>query len=77
MSVAKTLSSNGVDPARFEIAGYGEYRPIVANRMDGTKENRRVEIYLRPTADSMDWSTASVTSTTETVTIDPMEEPMK
>jgi len=77
VSVAKTLSSNGVDPARFEIAGYGEYRPIVANRMDGTKENRRVEIYLRPTADSMDWSTASVTSTTETVTIDPMEEPMK
>jgi chemotaxis protein MotB len=77
VSVAKTLTSNGVDPARFEIAGYGEYRPLVANRPDGTKENRRVEIYLRPTADSMDWSTASLTTTTETVNIDPMEEPMK
>jgi chemotaxis protein MotB len=72
VSVAKTLSGNGVDPARFEISGFGEYRPIVPNRTDGTKENRRVEIYLRPTAESVAWNTA-----TETATIDPMEEPMK
>ncbi|MGY8752492.1 MAG: OmpA/MotB family protein, partial [Phycisphaerales bacterium] len=45
-SVAKTLTANGIDPSRFEIAGYGEYRPLVTNRTDGTKENRRVEIYL-------------------------------
>lgn len=72
VSVAKTLTDNGVDPSRFEISGYGEYRPIVPNRADGTKENRRVEIYLRPMAETVTWETA-----TETVTVDPMEEPMK
>ena len=76
VSVAKTLSSDGVDPARFEISGYGEYRPIVQNRSDGTKENRRVEIYLRPTAESIAWESAAI-ETTDTATIDTMEEPMK
>ncbi len=75
-SVAKTLSSNGVDPSRFEIAGFGEYRPIVENRADGTKENRRVEIYLRPTTEAMTWETVT-SDMSETVTVDPMEEPMK
>ncbi len=75
VSVAKTLASNGVNPSRFEIAGYGEYRPLVENRTDGTKENRRVEIYLRPTPESIAWET--VTETTETATVDSMEEPMK
>ncbi len=73
-TVAKTLSANGIDNSRFKIAGYGEYRPLVENRQDGTKENRRVEIYLRPMTDTFTWE---VTSTTETVTVDPMEEPMK
>ena len=72
VSVAKTLTDNGVDPARFEISGYGEYRPLVPNRADGTKENRRVEIYLRPSIETATWE-----STTETATIDTMEEPMK
>ena len=72
VSVAKTLTDNGVDPARFEISGYGEYRPLVPNRADGTKENRRVEIYLRPTIETATWESA-----TETVNIDTMEEPMK
>jgi len=72
VSVAKTLSDNGVDPSRFEISGYGEYRPLIPNRADGTKENRRVEIYLRPMAETIVWETS-----TETVTVDPMEEPMK
>jgi chemotaxis protein MotB len=75
VSVAKTLSTNGVDPSRFEISGFGEYKPLVPNRTDGTKENRRVEIYLRPTAETVAWETE--TQTTETVTIDTMEEPMK
>ena len=71
-SVTKGLWSNGVDPSRFEVSGYGEYRPLVPNRADGTKENRRVEIYLRPMAESM-WDT----TTSETAVIDTMEEPMK
>lgn len=82
VSVAKGLSSNGVDPARFEIAGYGEYRPIVANRNNGTKENRRVEIYLRPMTDSIAWGSSTETpdtsdSTADTATVNAFEEPMK
>ena len=83
VSVAKGLSNYGVDPARFEVAGYGEYRPIVPNRNNGTKENRRVEIYLRPMTDSIAWGSSTETSAdasdsssaTETITV--YEEPMK
>ena len=74
-SVAKTLTENGIDPSRFEIAGYGEYRPLIENRNDGTKENRRVEIYLRPMSDTFAWN--APTTTTETATVDTLEEPMK
>ena len=77
MCVAKTLASNGVDPARFEVAGYGEYRPIVPNTDGGTSANRRVEIYLRPNETNMAWDNVAVTEVTETVTVDTMEEPMK
>ncbi len=77
VSVAKTLANNGVDPARFEVAGYGEYRPIVPNTKGGTSANRRVEIYLRPTNTDMAWTNTVVTETTETATVDTMEEPMK
>jgi len=80
VSVAKSLAENGVNRNRFEIAGYGEYRPLVQNRDGGTKENRRVEIYLRPMTDSIAWGANTETSesfTSDTVAIDPMEEPMK
>ena len=77
VSVAKSLASNGVDPARFEVAGYGEYRPIVENTEGGTSANRRVEIYLRPNDTDVAWENMAVTEVTETVTVDTMEEPMK
>ncbi len=76
VSVAKSLYTNGVDPSRFEIAGFGEYRPLVPNSAGGTKENRRVEIYLRPRSKTYSWETPS-TPVSETVGIDPTEEPMK
>ena len=76
VSVAKALKANGVDPSRFEIAGFGEYRPLVPNVDGGTKENRRVEIYLRPMNTTYTWETEEAT-TTETVGVDPIEEPMK
>ena len=74
-TVAKTLASNGIDPSRFEISGYGEYRPLLTNRPDGTKENRRVEIYLQPMVETYTWDTP--TNSTETATVDTMDEPMK
>ena len=76
VGVAKALSANGVAPSRFEVAGFGEYRPLVPNVEGGTKDNRRVEIYLRPMNTSYTWETVEE-NITETVGVDPIEEPMK
>ena len=82
VSVAIGLANYDVDPKRFEIAGYGEYRPIVPNRNNGTKENRRVEIYLRPMSESIALGSSTEmpeasdsSSTTDTAAV--YEEPMK
>jgi chemotaxis protein MotB len=49
ISVAKFLFENGgFDPARFTVAGYGEYHPVQTNdTLEGRQENRRVEILLK------------------------------
>jgi outer membrane protein OmpA-like peptidoglycan-associated protein len=50
-SVADYLSQRGVTPDRLSARGYGEILPIASNDIeDGRAQNRRVEIYLRPTA---------------------------
>ncbi|MCB9847679.1 MAG: OmpA family protein [Phycisphaeraceae bacterium] len=49
ISVQEALASFGMSPTRMEIAGWGEYRPVVANpAKGGAAANRRVEIFLRP-----------------------------
>ncbi len=46
-SVIDTLAGMGIAQTRLMSAGWGEYRPTVANSQNGnTRENRRVEIYL-------------------------------
>lgn len=50
IAVKDVLQSAGVQPNRMSVAGYGEYRPIVANGPRGAEANRRVEIYLVPRA---------------------------
>lgn len=48
-SVAAYLSSQGVDPRRFLITGFGETRPVAPNDTTANKAlNRRVEIRLSP-----------------------------
>jgi flagellar motor protein MotB len=47
-SLRNALVKDGVTAGRFQIAGYGEYRPIVVNGSKGAVENRRVELYLTP-----------------------------
>jgi chemotaxis protein MotB len=49
ISVARFLFENGgFDPARFTVAGYGEYHPVESNdTAEGRQENRRVEILLK------------------------------
>jgi outer membrane protein OmpA-like peptidoglycan-associated protein len=50
-SVASYLSQRGVAPNRLAAQGYGEGNPIAPNDTEaGRAQNRRVEIYLRATA---------------------------
>jgi len=47
IAVRQELIGMGVDAAKMEAAGWGEFRPIVPNSGTGnTPANRRVEIYL-------------------------------
>lgn len=48
ISVRDALVRSGVQAARFQVAGYGEFRPIVPNTSSGARENRRVEVLLAP-----------------------------
>ena len=49
-SVAAVLRSNGVAPSRVAVIGKGEDAPIATNlTAEGRAQNRRVEIYIRPT----------------------------
>lgn len=46
-AVIDVIASMGVAQNRLMAAGWGEYRPAVANSANGnTRENRRVEIYM-------------------------------
>jgi hypothetical protein len=45
--VIEVLAGMGIQQGRLMAAGWGEYRPTVANNPNGnTRENRRVEIYM-------------------------------
>lgn len=48
ISVRAELVNDGIAPNKVEAAGWGEFRPTVANNANGnTRENRRVEIFLQ------------------------------
>ena len=47
ISVRNEFTHDSIDPQRIEIAGRGEFDPLVPNNANGnTPQNRRVEIYL-------------------------------
>lgn len=49
IAVRDVLDGAGIDADRFNVAGYGPYRPVVEEEAgQGAEENRRVEIYLMP-----------------------------
>ncbi len=48
IAVKDILEQSGVPPMRMNVAGYGEYRPVVPNGARGSEANRRVEVYLVP-----------------------------
>jgi chemotaxis protein MotB len=83
ISVRDALVSAGVEPVRIQVAGYGEYRPIVPNDPNprvGAAENRRVEIFLVPMPALNMESPAATTPATSTDTAEAQpsfDEPMK
>ncbi|MBX3355244.1 MAG: OmpA family protein [Phycisphaeraceae bacterium] len=48
ISVRDALVRDGVAANRMQVAGYGEFRPVVPNGARGAAANRRVEIFLTP-----------------------------
>jgi chemotaxis protein MotB len=48
IAVLKVMESNNIDSKRLSARGFGEYRPIAANKpgKKGNAQNRRVEIYI-------------------------------
>ena len=46
ISVKNIFGASAVSPTRVEIAGRGQFQPIVPNGPRGAEGNRRVEIYL-------------------------------
>lgn len=66
ISVRSQLVSMGVAPQRFEVAGRGEFDPLVPNNANGnTPRNRRVEVYLMPAVSrNMNAPTSDATSET-------------
>ncbi|MFO0963151.1 MAG: OmpA family protein [Phycisphaerales bacterium] len=62
-SLRNALVKDGVDARRFQVAGYGEYRPVVSNGAKGATENRRVELFLTPLAFDLSPSAASAERT--------------
>lgn len=48
IAVRDGLAHDGVSASRFLVAGYGEFRPMVANGPSGAAQNRRVDVYLMP-----------------------------
>ncbi|MCJ7674870.1 MAG: OmpA family protein [Sedimentisphaerales bacterium] len=52
ISVLQIMAGNNVNAERLSVRGFGEYRPVVPNTPNkkGNAQNRRVEIYIIPTA---------------------------
>lgn len=49
LAVKNALVNRGVDPARIQVVGYGESRPIAGNETEaGRQLNRRVDIVIVP-----------------------------
>ncbi|RJP19588.1 MAG: OmpA family protein [Candidatus Abyssobacteria bacterium SURF_5] len=47
--VADFLVSHGLDPYSIQVVGYGESRPLTRNNTaEGRRQNRRVELHIRP-----------------------------
>ncbi|MEM7577282.1 MAG: OmpA family protein [Planctomycetota bacterium] len=71
ISVMRVLNQAGVPSSRMSIAGYGEHQPVVANAANGAEANRRVEIFLVPSAEPV----AATPTPSEPGRVEPMAAP--
>ena len=47
IAVSKIMIENGIEPSRINVAGYGEFRPLVINQsVENRNKNRRIELKL-------------------------------
>ena len=47
IAVAKIMMNNGVSSDKINVAGYGEYKPLLENNNSTNREkNRRIELKL-------------------------------
>ena len=77
ISVRDALTTAGIDPVRLQVAGYGEFRPVVPNGSRGAAENRRVEIFLAPMPRLAVMPTTAPDQPATTAVDPQTEEPMK
>ncbi len=79
IAVRDVLVGSGIDADRVQVAGWGEYKPLIPNEDGGTAANRRVEIYLTAktgTTTTTDPMGDTFTDTTTTAVVE-TDEPMK
>ncbi len=80
IAVRDLLATDGVAANRLEVAGWGEYRPIVENGARGAAQNRRVEVFIRPmsydttTGSTGAWSGSNEKETTPVVPAAPEKD---
>jgi chemotaxis protein MotB len=78
IGVFTVLRSAGIPADRMEVAGRGEYQPLVPNNArGGTADNRRVEIFLVPARDYSAGGTTAPQTVDADVDQTPVQEPMK
>ncbi|MEQ9096530.1 MAG: OmpA family protein [Phycisphaerales bacterium] len=61
ISVRRELVTMGLPASQIQASGWGEHRPLVPNTSSGnTPQNRRVEIFIRPSTGGMQVDFATV-----------------
>lgn len=66
ISVRRELVTMGLPASQIQASGWGEHRPLVPNTSSGnTPQNRRVEIFIRPSTGGMQGDFATVPSSVD------------
>ncbi len=76
IAARRVLVEQGVEAGKMEVAGWGEFRPVITNNANGnTPQNRRVEIFLTRLKAGVD--SGAVAPTTEAAPADTTATPVR